>query len=306
MIVHLGHESLRPTWSRSVVTIGAFDGIHLGHQELIRQTVRHAKERECPSILVTFDRHPAALLAPEKCPMAIASLSQDLRWIETMGCTAAVLLRFDHEMANRSPQAFFDEILVGSLRAEMVVVGHDFRFGKDREGSGEWLSSRIHTEIVPPLQIGGKRVSSGDIRASIAAGDVEQAALLLGRPYELEGIVVAGEKIGRTIGYPTINLATADRLAIPADGVYAGSCSTSKGVFAAAVGIGMRPVVDGKSRTIEAFLLEYPGDSLYGQTVRLEFLQRLRDEIAFDDLGALREQMGQDIKQTAEISRQQK
>ncbi len=204
-------------------------------------------------------------------------------------------MAFDHSLAETTAEQFLDGILLDRLKAVKVVVGHDFAMGKNRTGTPTWLSQRIQTEVVPPFEIGGVRVSSSAIRALVAAGDVASANRLLGRPFALEGIVVAGEKLGRTLGYPTLNLARAHPQAIPGDGVYAGVCRTQFGLFKAAISIGMRPTVGGKHRTIEAYLLDYPGLSLYGSSVELSFQERLRDELDLHTLDALKHQIEADV-----------
>lgn len=297
MQVHFGPELLKPEWSRSVVCIGTFDGVHRGHQQVIGTAVDLARSREIPAMLVTFDRHPAAVLHPESCPKAISSLAGNIRIFDRLGLSLALILPFTEELSRTSAQRFYDEILEEKLRASHAVVGHDFAFGHGREGTPRWLEKRIETTVVPPFLLEGRRVSSSEIRAAIAAGDFATANFLLGRPWALAGIVVAGQKLGRELGYPTINLARSFDQATPADGIYAGLCETPNGEFRAAISVGVRPTVDGANRTIEAYLLDYPGESLYGAAVRLRFLQKLRDEERFDTLETLQRQIARDVEQ---------
>ena len=251
--------------------------------------------------MVTFDRHPAAVLAPHKKPPSIATLSQNLAVFSSIGVPVCIVLHFDEALASVSAQRFLDEILVGRLRAKEVVVGHDFAMGKGREGTPQWLEQRIETTVVPAFQIAGKRVSSTDIRAAIVNGDVEAASLLLGRQFAIEGVVVQGQRLGRKLGFPTVNLARSADQVSPAEGIYAALCRTSRGVFKAAASFGTRPAVHGKDRTLEAHLLDYPGDSLYGEAVELLLYKRLRDERDFGDVEQLKAQIAKDVLEVAKM-----
>lgn len=298
MQVHFGTELLRPEWSRSVICVGTFDGVHLGHRRVLSTAVTQAQAAELPSILVTFDRHPAAVLNPERCPKTIATLSENLREIEREGIAVAVVLPFNAWLSRMSAERFLREVLMGTLRAESLVVGHDFAMGNGREGTTAWLAARIQTTIVPPLLIANERVSSSRIRAAIEAGELEAARTLLGRPFSLSGVVVGGQHLGRSLGYPTLNLARSIDQALPADGIYAGYALTPRGRFATAISIGMRPTVNGTERTIEAYLLDYDGHSLYGASVDLHMIKRLREELRFDSLESLTEQIAWDVEET--------
>lgn len=297
MLTVVGTDSLQPEWPASTVCIGVFDGVHLGHQELIRRAVADARANERPAVVVTFDRHPAAVLAPDRVPASVATLDQNLEVFESLGASVGLVLPFDERLAATSAQTFLDSVLVGTLRAARLVVGHDFALGHGREGTPEWLAARIPTDVVAPFELDGARVSSTEVRASVARGDVTTSARLLGRPYVLEGVVVPGQRLGRTIGFPTVNLARPGRQSVPADGVYAGFAQTRSGGFRAAIGVGTRPAVGGGPRTVEAHLLDYPGGDLYGTTVRLAFLRWLRGEQAFDGLDGLRSQMALDVEE---------
>lgn len=299
MQVHFGVASLVAEWKASVACVGTFDGVHLGHRAVIERAVRRARAAEAPAVLVTFDRHPAAILAPERCPPTVAPLEANLREFARLGVGATVVLAFDRAMSETPAASFLADILRGALRASEIVIGSDFAFGRHREGTAEWLGSRIATDVVPPLLVDGVRASSTAVRAAVAQGEVVAAQCLLGRPFEVAGVVVAGEKLGRQMGYPTLNLARSVRQVVPKEGVYAGRARTPEGVFRAAIGVGVRPTVrTGAERTIEAFLLDYAGDALYGASVDLAFLHRLRDEERFPNLEALIEQMGRDVERT--------
>lgn len=295
MIIHFGTASLNAEWKASIVCLGVFDGVHLGHRSLIEPAVRQAKEREIPSVAVTFDRNPLALLRPESSPKALCSLDQKFEWLAALGLSACVVLPFDLTLSQMSAQEFLDLVLRERLKAAKLLIGHDFAFGRGREGDAAWLSGRIDAESAPPFALEGARVSSSVIRRLVAAGEVERAGLKLGRPFALRGVVVAGQKLGRTLGFPTLNLAFSSDLALPADGVYAAWAETPLGRFMAGVSIGMRPTVDGRHRTTEAFLIDYPGDSIYSAPVALEFHSRIREEKKFLSLEELVEQMGRDI-----------
>lgn len=295
MLVRFGVEAIGADWPGGVVCIGTFDGVHRGHQEVIGQAVSAAREQELPAVVVTFDRHPAATLAPDRCPPAVGTLGLNLDEFARLGVSAAVVLPFDHTLASTSAEDFYSHFLQGKLQAREIVIGHDFAFGHGRQGNAAWLAERIDTDVVPPFELEGERISSSVVRRALAAGDVETARKLLGRPWVQEGVVVSGQKLGRTLGFPTLNLAGVAPQVVPANGVYAGMAHTPEGAFRAAIAIGVRPAVGGGPRTIEAFLLDYPGRSLYGAAVRLHYLRRLREERNFDSLEALRSQMELDV-----------
>jgi riboflavin kinase/FMN adenylyltransferase len=269
MLLHFGTELLRAEWNAAVVCVGTFDGVHLGHQALIR--------------------------APDRCPKAISSVEENLAQIARLGVAVAVVLHFDVALSQMSAQEFLDRVLVGSVRAESLVVGHDFAMGHDRQGTTEWLRSHIPTEVIPPFEVGGVRVSSSAIRQAVAEGDLPRASRLLGRSFALTGVVVGGQKLGRKLGYPTANIARSFDQVLPLDGIYVADVETADGVFRSAVSIGMRPAVGGRDRTIEAYLLDYPGRSLYGESVHVELIARLRDEANFESLDALVHQIEQDV-----------
>lgn len=296
MQVHFGVELLAAEWPSAVVCMGTFDGVHLGHQEVIGAAVRQAREWECPCVLVTFDRHPAHVLAPERCPKAIAALQANLAAFERLGVAVAVILPFDFQLSQTEAEEFFQEILIKKIRAAAIIVGHDFAFGHKRRGTPDWLRERIATTVIPPFEIEGRRVSSSEIRNAVQAGKVEEAAHLLGRPFEIPGVVVAGQKLGRQLGYPTANLARSFDQVLPAYGIYSGEMTCHFGTFRAAVSIGIRPAVSGKAMTIEAYLLDYPGDSLYGSSVTLRLLARVREERYFESLDALKAQIALDVE----------
>lgn len=298
VIVHFGTENLCIEWPSSTVVVGTFDGVHLGHQYLLNQTVELARNHRQPSAVVTFDRNPLSVIAPEKCPPSIATLEQNVIAIRRTGAAICVILPFTSDFSQLSAQRFYDEILVKALHAKRVVVGHDFGFGKGREGNAEWLRNRIETHVIEPFLVNQSRVSSSQIRQMVSNGEVEAAATILGRNFSIVGAVIEGERLGRTIGYPTINLARSSNCLIPSDGIYAGACQVGKSTYRAAISIGFRPTVGGTHRTIEAYLLDYPGEEIYGLTVEIFFTHRLRGELNFPDLERLKRQIEDDVEKT--------
>ncbi|MDR3690542.1 MAG: bifunctional riboflavin kinase/FAD synthetase [Fimbriimonas sp.] len=301
MQTHFGLGLLRPEWKQSIACVGTFDGVHRGHQAVIGRAVEIAQMAELPCILVTFDRHPAAILAPARCPKALSGLQSNLHTFAVLGVSAAVVLPFDAELSRMSAERFLREILIGSIRATSIVIGHDFAMGNGREGNADWLGARIPTTVVPPFEVDGSRVSSSQIRSLVDEGDVETAAGLLGRRFALGGVVVGGAKLGRKLGYPTANLARSFDQAVPANGIYAAWAETAHGRYMASVSIGNRPTVGGGDRTIEAFLIDYPGDSLYGASLDVEFVKRLRDELNFATLEDLIHQIAADVVETRQV-----
>ncbi len=301
MLIHFDTEALHAEWPASVVAIGTFDGVHLGHQTVLSTAVALASERGLPAWVATFDQHPATILAPDRCPPNLATLDENLRAFERLGLTGALVLRFDQTMSQTSAQDFLDRVLIGRLRATTLVVGHDAAIGKGREGDAAWLSDRIATVVVPPLELDGVRVSSRSIRDLVAQGDVRAAERLLGRPFVMSGIVVRGRQLGRTLGFPTANLALSVRHVQPLAGVYAGECETAYGVFPAAISVGAKPTVGGDS-TIEAHLLNFEPKDIYGSLIRIVFKSRLRNQERFKDLEALSRQMALDVERVAGLA----
>ena len=302
MLVHFGLDNLAVEWESSWVCIGTFDGVHLGHQQLIHQTVREARDVECASVVLTFDRHPLSILNPENAPPAIGTLEQNVILLREQGVSACVILPFDEKLVHVTADHFLKEIMMGMLKAKGVVVGHDFAFGHKRQGTGAWLASQISTHVVEPFLIDGARVSSTVIRNAISEGNVSSARKYLGRPFRLAGVVVPGKKVGRTIGYPTANLARSSKTCVPANGIYAGRCKTKFGWFAAAISVGSNPTVGGIKRTVEAYLLDYPGESLYSDPIEIEFLERIRGEEKFDSVEKLVEKIDDDVSKIRMIS----
>jgi riboflavin kinase/FMN adenylyltransferase len=275
------------------VAVGMFDGVHCGHREVIRGS----------DTVVTFDPHPSAVVAPGGAPPLITTLERKAELIEAQGASELVIVPFDHEFAERSAQAFLDDVLVGALGATHVSVGENFRFGRRAQGDPALLQgdTRFETRVVELQEVEGEVVSSSHIRGLLLSGAVEEANRLLGDPFELAGPVVHGDARGRTLGFPTANLVPAEGYVCPGHGVYACRAGSEHGLDAelsapAAVSIGVRPQFDtGRHSLIEAFLIDFDGD-LYGERLTLEFVARLRGERRFPSVDALVEQMGRDVE----------
>jgi riboflavin kinase/FMN adenylyltransferase len=306
MLTVFGLESISPGWNESTVCIGVFDGVHLGHQALIRGAVSEARANGRPCIALTFDRHPMSVLRPEFAPQTVLPLHARVEKIQQCGADVLVIARFDHKFASIEADRFIEEVLKSQLKAVSVVVGHDFAFGKDRGGDVEFLRTRIPTEVMPPYERSGRRVSSTEVRKAIASGQVSDAAELLGEDYCLYGVVVRGNRLAREIGMPTINLALATQQILPANGIYAGWAETEIGRFEAAISIGERPTVDGAGFAIEAHLLEFPDVEIYGHCVVLSFAHRIRDEEKFSSVEMMAEQMQHDVAEIKRVLRAMK
>jgi riboflavin kinase/FMN adenylyltransferase len=269
------------------VAVGTFDGVHLGHREVIRGA----------DTVLTFHPHPASVVHPDSAPRLLTSLERKAELIAGLGVRELVVLPFDEAFAARSARDFVDDVLVGRLGATHVSVGENFRFGHRAQGTPELLAAdpRFRTTVVRLLEVGGEVVSSSRIRALLAGGDVEAAAALLGAPFVVAGEVVHGDKRGRELGYPTANLVPDPAYVTPGHGVYA---TLANREVPAATNIGVRPTfVTGRGELIEAFLIDWSGD-LYGTRLELTFIGRLRGERRFDSVQELVEQMARDVQET--------
>jgi riboflavin kinase/FMN adenylyltransferase len=272
------------------VAVGSFDGVHLGHREVIRGS----------NSVLTFDPHPTAIVAPQHTPKLLTSLEVKAELVEALGVEELILIPFDADFAKRSAREFIDDVLVGALGATYVSVGENFRFGNRAKGDPQMLAEdeRFSTRVTPLLEVEGEIVSSSHIRGLVLAGEVEQATHFLGAPFQMRGEVVHGDERGRELGFPTANLIPDDALVCPGHGVYACLADGRP----AAVNIGVRPTFDtGRGELIEAYILDFEGD-LYGKQLRLDFLSRLRGERRFSTAEALVEQMRRDVERTREIA----
>jgi riboflavin kinase/FMN adenylyltransferase len=296
--------------SGSIVTIGAYDGVHVGHQAVVAEVRARAAAQGCASVVVTFDRHPAQVVRPENAPLQLTDLSQKLDLLAATGVDYTVVVHFDRERAHEPAQHFVSETLVGCLRARCVVVGHDFHFGHKRAGNVALLSrmgSRLGFDVMGMHLVaddgGGPPVSSTRIRVLLTEGAVEEAAALLGRPHEVRGTVEEGDRRGGpTLGYPTANVMVPPEILLPADGIYAGWYGRPDGsVLPAAVSLGRRPTFypEGGPRLLEAHVLDFSGN-LYGEPARVRFVARIRDEERFESTEALVARMARDDEEVRE------
>jgi riboflavin kinase/FMN adenylyltransferase len=268
------------------LAVGTFDGVHLGHREVI----------DGADTVLTFDPHPSAVVSPNASPPLLTTLERKAELLEDIGVEELVVIPFDKEFASRSAEEFISDVLVATLCATHVSVGENFRFGHKAQGDTAMLEadSRFETRVVALLEIDGEVVSSSHIRGLVLGGAVMYADRLLGAPFVVEGEVVHGDKRGRELGFPTANLVPRTGYVTPGHGVYA--CRTGDG-HVAAVNVGVRPMfVTGRGELIEAYILDFDGD-LYGTDLRLEFLKRLRGEKRFASVDALIEQMRLDVEQ---------
>lgn len=300
-----GLENVHPPLQNTVVAIGVFDGVHGGHQEILRQTAREARSLGLSPVALTFDIHPSELFAPERAPTYIGTLSQRARWMDALGGGMAqmIVARFDAQFAALSPEEFVEGVLERRLGARHVLVGADFCYGKGRVGTvtsllKEGAARGFAVTVVPPIMQDGARVSSTRIRALVGEGRLPEAVALLGHPFVVEGTVVTGKQLGRTLGYPTANLhPELSRQLLPASGVYAALAHLADGrSIPAAVSVGVNPTTDtDNTRKVEAYLLDGFREDIYGQSLTLDFRIKVRDEARFASLDDLTAQMAQDV-----------
>jgi riboflavin kinase/FMN adenylyltransferase len=291
-----------------VLTIGFYDGVHLGHRRTIGAALERARAQQRELVVVTFDRHPTEILRPERAPKLLTDLDQRLELFEAVGVDACFVIAFDEEAAAQSAEGFIEEVLVEKLGCAEVIVGENFHFGAGRRGDVALLRSVGERRgfAVEGLELGtkgGEAISSTRIRALVSSGEVAAAAELLGRLHELSGPVVHGEgRGGAELGFPTANLELDTRMALPADGVYAGWYRDEElDAWPAAISVGRRPTfLEGAEPLVETFLLNFDGD-LYGRRGRVSFQARLRGEERFDSAEALIAQMGRDVAEADRV-----
>jgi riboflavin kinase/FMN adenylyltransferase len=280
-------QDVEPRSRSRSVAIGTFDGVHLGHREVIRGS----------DTVLTFDPHPLSVIHPEATPKLLNPFSVKRDLIAGLGVEELVVIPFDRAFSERSAEEFVRDVLIDALGAQRVSVGENFRFGKGAKGTEELLRSHseFETHVTPLVEVGGETVSSTQIRALVAAGEVKAAAEFLGGPFLFEGEVMHGDKRGRELGMRTANLVPADAYVCPGHGVYAAWANGHP----AAVNVGVRPAfVTGRGLLVEAHLIGFEGD-LYGQTLRIAFVERMRGEKAFDSVDDLVAQMNRDVEQAA-------
>jgi riboflavin kinase / FMN adenylyltransferase len=294
---------------RTVVAIGTFDGVHLGHQAVLRETSAMAAASGSHSVAALFDRHPATVVRPERAPPLLTDLQHRLELLDRTGVDMCFILRFDEARSLQEPEDFVHEVLAGRLAARALVVGEDFHFGRRRRGDTAVLSdleSAYDFKVVGlPLVTRADRagaISSTAIREALGRGDVVGAAAMLGRLHEVRGVVEHGDHRGRTIGFPTANVTVPGDMALPADGVYAGWYERASGeIHPAAINMGTRPTFyDDGMRLLEAYLIDFDGD-LYGQPARVRFHARLRSELKFASVDELVARMQRDVSDARRI-----
>ena len=303
-----GLDGVPAGWGRSVVTVGVFDGVHRGHQQLIAAAVAEAQARGLPSVLITFDPHPAEVIRPGSHPARLTSLRRRADLVAELGVDAFLVLPFTIEFARMSPAEFAHAVLVERLHTAAVVVGRNFTFGHRAAGSVAVLTelgtrfgfSVDGVELITDNARDHITFSSTYVRACIDAGDVEAAAAALGRPHRVEGVVVHGYRRGRQLGFPTANISSPPYTALPADGVYAGRFVIGGRLLPAAVSVGSNPTFSGTMRTVEAYVLDVDED-FYGHGVGVELVARLRGQERYDDLDALVAAIEDDVARTRAV-----
>ena len=297
---------------RSVITIGAYDGVHRGHRAVIADVKEIAATQRCRSVVVTFDRHPASVVRPESAPNLLTDLDQKLELLAATGVDATVLVRFDEAQSFESAADFVQRVLVNCLATRTIVVGEDFHFGRQRSGNVSLLRELgaqydfdvQPRDLVPRADGIDEPISSTAIRRALAGGQVELAAEMLGRPFEARGKVVHGDQRGRLLGFPTANVEVPNKICLPADGVYAGTYVRPSGErHACAINLGRRPTFyeHADHSLLEAHLLDFSGE-LYGEAAHVQFSYFLRSERKFDGIDALVTQLKHDIEHARAVT----
>ncbi|EIV95973.1 bifunctional riboflavin kinase/FAD synthetase [Frankia sp. QA3] len=301
-----GAENTPAEWRGGVVTIGFFDGVHLGHRQIIGQAVRRAHDRGERAVVLTFDPHPGEVLRPGSHPALLTTLRYKAELLAAIGVDALCVQPFTLDFSRVPPAEFVHGMLVERLGASVVVVGENFTYGHRAAGTLATLAADgaregFEVDGVRLVRSGEQVLSSTEIRRRVAEGDVESAAVALARPHRVEGVVVHGDARGRTIGYPTANVEVTPWAAVPADGVYAGFACWDGRRQPAAISIGTNPTFAGRERRVEAFLLDFDGD-LYGEYMAYEFTRRLRPTLRFESVDELVTQMAADVEATRTVT----
>jgi len=299
-VIHFPDDARPARWTQPVLALGNFDGLHRGHRKILERVRRVAGERGATSIVMTFDPHPPRIVRPDKAPPLLMTKEQKLEALARTGIHGAAIVRFTTELSRWDPEMFVRTVLVDWLRVADVWVGANFLFGHDRAGNFSLLRSLgarygFKAEKIDPVRYKDFVVSSTRVRRLIAEGRVDEAGALLGHQYYIDGAVVRGDARGRTLGFPTANLCTENEL-LPPHGVYATTAAIDDVVRPAVTNVGVRPTVDQSGRTsIETHIFDFDRD-VYGATIRVGFVQRLRDERAFESLDQLRAQIAADCR----------
>lgn len=292
-----GTKSLPDDMPPVVASIGKCDGVHLGHQEIMRRVAADARQRGLPALLISFDPHPTAVVAPDRLPRLIQTRRQKLDCLEQTGLTDFLILEFDEALASLSGERFFGDVLLPRLRFAALFVGQNFRFGRERHGELELLRDIGQREGfavhgVEPVVADGEIVSSSTIRDAVDAGEVERAARMLGRPFALSGEIVEGKGRGRELHFPTANLQVETEL-LPRPGVYVTETVVLASRYPSVTNVGVRPTFSGRELTVESHLLDFD-DDLYTERVEVRFLARIRDEMRFENPSELADQIARD------------
>lgn len=304
MRILTGSEIFNSNLHDSVITIGNFDGVHRGHQELFRRLRLEGRRFGLPTVAVTFEPHPLALLSPEHAPPLITTLEQKASLIAETGVDCLAVIEFTHEFSRVSADAFVRNILCGALGMRHIIIGHDYAFGRGRQGNYATLA-RLGAECgftlenIDTVSENGTIFSSSLARRMIRSGDMPAVASVLGRYHVISGRVAHGREIGQKLGYPTANIETRNEL-VPPDGVYAVMAAVGDAIMEGACNIGTNPTFEGSERTIEVFLLDFAGQ-LYDREIALCFVQRLREERKFSDVNELIKTIEQDVAATRSI-----
>jgi riboflavin kinase/FMN adenylyltransferase len=298
---------------RTVLTIGVYDGVHVGHRTVISQVRERAAREGAKSVVVTFDRHPLSIVRPEASPRLLANLDQKLELLASTGIDAVLIVPFNEQQANETPVEFVERVLVKTLAAKVVIVGSDFHFGHMRQGNVTLLKEmgERHDFVCDPVVLVPRAdgvdepVSSTAIRRALAGGEIDTASHMLGRAYEVRGEVVSGDQRGRTIGFPTANVQIPNGMCMPSDGVYAGLYTRPDGTeYATAINLGRRPTfyANQEASLLEAYLMDFSGD-LYGEAASVKFLAFLRSEKQFSGIDELKQQLQHDIEHARQAVR---
>jgi len=300
-----GLEALPPPDGPSVVTVGFFDGVHVGHQAVLRRAVAEATRLGVRSVAVTFDRHPREILTPGREPRLLTTVERKADLIASTGIDTVVVLEFTESFSRWPAEDFVTRVLVDGLHVRHVVVGADFTFGFKALGTPEMLievgpAHGFTAERVELVHIGDRRVSSSSIRAALGEGDLGWPERALGRRFALDGTVVPGAGRGVGLGWPTANLRTSPRLLLPGSGIYAGRARVPHGEWTAAISVGTNPTFGIEPLHVESYLLDFDGD-LVGSPMAVEFWVRLRDEARFETAGELSRAIGEDVRRTREL-----
>ena len=287
-----------------VVTLGNFDGVHLGHQAIFKQVVAWSLSTGGNSVVFTFEPHPLKVLAPQRSPKLLSTFREKMEQIEASGMDAVICANFTPEFASQNPEDFVKDVLVDTLGVKALFVGHDYAFGKNRKGDIPFLRDAgarfgFELHVIGPVKVEGITVSSTKIRQLIVDGEVCLASKLLGRPYSIEGTVIAGHSRGRTLGFPTANITTPNELP-PKEGVYAVSVLIEGREYKGAANIGKNPTFSDTTSSYEVHLFDFEGD-LYGKFLKMKFIKRVRDEVRFKDAAELAEQIRKDVERVKAI-----